>query len=406
MKQLSAKTSPLNSLFFYMIGQASWYLSQGLQIVLFPTILILMLEVSPSNYGLAQVSLLAPSIFLIVLGGTIADRTDTRVLLCFVHLLATMPLFLILFALHLNFLSYELMIFYGLIMGCASAFALPSRESLLTSISQGEIQRTVTIAMITQFGFQLIGMSVGGLADNLGVFPLIIAQGFSLIIGAYFSLKLPKPSFKKEPFKLKKIKDDMIEAFIEVKNSKEIFPVSLSMIMVGLCFMGNNLVTLPYITTERYGFGSTGFAIVSACFWMGTLSSNSILAIKKDIKRWGTALMIAMSSGLPILGSLYFEMPFYIFCFVIFSWGCGAGVVIAMGRTITQTFAVESHRGRMLSVYTLAFMASGPIGAIISGNIIEKYSLQTNILITSSIGIIFIAILSLKTNIWKIKSPN
>jgi len=96
MKQLSAKTSPLNSLFFYMIGQASWYLSQGLQIVLFPTILILMLEVSPSNYGLAQVSLLAPSIFLIVLGGTIADRTDTRVLLCFVHLLATMPLFLIL----------------------------------------------------------------------------------------------------------------------------------------------------------------------------------------------------------------------------------------------------------------------------------------------------------------------
>ena len=406
MKQLSVKTSPLNSLFFYMIGQASWFLSQGLQIVLFPTILILMLQVSPSSYGLAQVSLLAPSIFLIVLGGTIADRTDTRILLFLVHLMATTPLFLILFAIYFNFLSFELMIFYGLVMGCTSAFALPSRESLLTSISQGQIQRTVTIAMITQFSFQLIGMSLGGLADNLGVIPLIIAQGFSLIIGAYFSLKLPKPSFKKEPFKLKKIKDEMIEAFIEVKNSKEILPVSLSMIMVGLCYMGNNLVTLPYITTERYGFGSTGFAIVSACFWMGTLFSNTILAIKKDIKRWGTALMIALSCGLPILGSLYFEMPFYIFCLVIFSWGCGAGIVIAMGRTITQTFAVQSHRGRMLSVYTLAFMASGPIGAIFSGNIIENYSLQTNIMITSSVGIIFILILSLKTNIWKIKSPN
>jgi len=406
MKQLSVKTSPLNSLFFYMIGQASWFLSQGLQIVLFPTILILMLQVSPSSYGLAQVSLLAPSIFLIVLGGTIADRTDTRILLFLVHLMATTPLFLILFAIYFNFLSFELMIFYGLVMGCTSAFVLPSRESLLTSISQGQIQRTVTIAMITQFSFQLIGMSLGGLADNLGVIPLIIAQGFSLIIGAYFSLKLPKPSFKKEPFKLKKIKDEMIEAFIEVKNSKEILPVSLSMIMVGLCYMGNNLVTLPYITTERYGFGSTGFAIVSACFWMGTLFSNTILAIKKDIKRWGTALMIALSCGLPILGSLYFEMPFYIFCLVIFSWGCGAGVVIAMGRTITQTFAVQSHRGRMLSVYTLAFMASGPVGAIFSGNIIENYSLQTNIMITSSVGIIFILILSLKTNIWKIKSPN
>lgn len=135
MKQLSAKTSPINNLFFYMIGQASWYLSQGIQIVLFPTILILMLEVSPSSYSLAQVSLLAPSIFLIVLGGTIADRTDTRVLLCFVHLMATAPLSLILFAIYFNFLSYELMIFYGLIMGCASAFALPSRISFNINFS-------------------------------------------------------------------------------------------------------------------------------------------------------------------------------------------------------------------------------------------------------------------------------
>ena len=406
MKKASVKLSPISNLLFYMTGQASWYLSQGLQMVLFPTILILMLQISPSNYGLAQVSLLAPSIFLIVLGGTIADRTDTRILLFLVHLIATTPLFIILFAIYFNFLSFEVMIFYGLVMGCASAFALPSRESLLTSISHGQIQRTVTIAMITQFSFQLIGMFLGGLADNLGVIPLIIAQGLSLVVGAYFSLKIPKPTFKKDPFKLNKIKNEMIEAFIEVKNSREILPVSLSMIMVGLCYMGNNLVTLPYITTERYGFGSTGFAIVSACFWTGTLFSNTLLAIKKDIKNWGTALMIALSCGLPILGSLYFEMPFYIFCLIIFSWGCGAGVVIAMGRTITQTFAIESHRGRMLSVYTLAFMASGPVGAIFSGNIIENYSLQTNIMITSSVGIIFILILSLKTNIWKIKSPN
>ena len=406
MKQLSIKTSKNNQFFSYMIGQASWYLSQGLQMVLFPTILILILGVSPSNYGLAQVSLLAPSIFLIVFGGTIADRTDTRILLLLVHLVATIPLFLILLAIHFDFLSYKIMIIYGLIMGCASAFAIPSRESLLTSIAQGEIQRTVTIAMITQFSFQLIGMFIGGLADNLGILPLVISQIFSLIIGAYFSIRLPKPIFSEEQFKLNKVKKEMIEAFIEVKSSKEIFPVSIAMIMVGLCFMGNNLVTLPFITTERYGYGSTGFAIVTACFWTGTLSSNSILAFKKNIKGWGRALMIAMFSGLPILGSLYFEMPFYLFCFVIYSWGCGAGVVIAMGRTITQTFAVESHRGRMLSVYTLAFMASGPIGAIISGNIIEQYGLQTNILITSSIGFAFISLLTLKTNIWKIKSPN
>ena len=239
----------------------------------------------------------------------------------------------------------------------------------------------------------------------LGLYHLIIAQGFSLIIGGYFALRLPKPAIAKAPLNIKKIKDEIIEAFIEVRKSKEIFPVSISMIMVGLCFMGNNLVTLPYITTERYGLGASGFATVSTCFWLGTFFSNSILALNKNLKNWGTALMIAMTSGIPILASLYFDMPFYGLCLIIFMWGGGAGIVIAMGRTITQTFAKESHRGRMLSVYTLAFMTSGPIGAIISGNIIENYGLRTNIITSSIVGIIFLTVLSIKTDIWKIKSP-
>ena len=165
------KTSSIQNLIFYMTGQASWYFVNGLQMVLFPTILILMLGVTPSDYGLAQVSLLAPSIFLIVLGGTIADKSDTRILLSIVHFLASLPLLLILFAIQFNFLSFGVMIIYGLTMGSISAFAIPSRDALLTTISNGDIQRTVVIAMLTQFGFQLTGMVVGGLADKVGVIP-------------------------------------------------------------------------------------------------------------------------------------------------------------------------------------------------------------------------------------------
>ena len=206
-----------------MTGQASWYFVNGLQMVLFPTILILMLGVSPSNYGLAQVSLLAPSIFLIVLGGTIADKTDTRILLAVVHFLASLPLLLILFSIQFGFLSFGVMIIYGLTMGSISAFVIPSRDALLTTISQGEIQKTVVIAMLTQFGFQLTGMAIGGLADNVGVMPLIIAQGFSLMVGGYFALKLPKPTIAKEPLGIRKIKDEILEALLKFENPKKFF---------------------------------------------------------------------------------------------------------------------------------------------------------------------------------------
>ncbi|MEC9414533.1 MAG: MFS transporter [Pseudomonadota bacterium] len=393
-----------NKLIYYMIGQGSWFLSQGLQMVLFPTILVLMLNVSPAFYGLAQVSILAPSIFLIVLGGTIADRVDTRIMLGMIHLLATFPLFLIYFGINYNFLTYQIMILYGLASGIAQAFALPARDSLLNKVADGNIQRTVITAMLIQFICQLTGMSMGGLADNWGIIPLVITQILALLIGGFYAFKLPKKENTSKLPSINEVIKEIKEGFVEVKNSKEIFPVTVAMAIVGICYMGNNLVALPYITTERYGMGSAGFATVTSCFWAGTVFSNLVLIFNQQIKNWGQVMVYALFFG-TILIFLVFDIPFWLFCFLVFAWGSGAGVVISISRTITQTFAKESHRGRILSIYSLAIFSAGPLGALICGFIIDNFGIANNVIVTSSAAFIALIMLSLKTEIIKIKAP-
>jgi len=389
---------------YYMIGQGSWFLSQGLQMVLFPTILVLMLNVSPALYGLAQVSILAPSIFLIVLGGTIADKTDTRMMLGMIHLLATIPLFLIYFGINYNFLTYQIMIVYGLATGITQAFALPARDSLLNKVADGNIQRTVITAMLIQFICQLCGMSMGGLADSWGIIPLVFMQIIALVVGGYYAFKLPKrESLIKLP-SLSEMMGEIKEGFIEVKKSKEIFPVTLAMAIVGICYMGNNLVALPYITTERYGMGSAGFATVTSSFWAGTIFSNLILILNPQIKNWGKIMVFGLFFG-TILIFLVFDIPFWSFCFLVFAWGSGAGIVISISRTITQTFAKESHRGRILSIYSLAIFSAGPLGALICGFIIDNFGIANNVIVTSTAAFIALITLTLKTDIFKIKAP-
>tara|TARA_B100001146_G_scaffold76069_1_gene67468 strand:+ start:1050 stop:2216 length:1167 start_codon:yes stop_codon:yes gene_type:complete len=387
-----------------MLGQGSWFLSQGLQMVLFPTILVLMLNVSPAAYGLAQVSLLAPSIFLIVLGGTFADRVDARSILAIVHFLASLPLILILLAVKNDTLSYQIMIIYGLSMGIAQAFALPARDSLLNKVADGNIQRTVITSMLIQFSCQLWGMSMGGLADTWGIIPLVIFQGTALMVGGYFAFKLPKNLYTTKLPNIKETFNEIKEGFSEVRNSKEIFPVTLAMTIVGICYMGNNLVALPYITTERYGMGSAGFATVTSSFWAGTIFSNLILIYNQNIKNWGFVMVLALYVG-TILIFLAFDMPFWLFCLLIFVWGSGAGVVISMSRTIIQTFAKESHRGRILSVYSLALFSSGPLGALISGFLIQNFGIANNVIFASIVSFISISLLCLKTDVTKIKAP-
>ena len=387
-----------------MIGQGSWFLSQGLQMVLFPTILVLMLNVSPSLYGLAQVSILAPSIFLIVLGGTIADKTDTRMMLGMIHLLATIPLFLIYFGINYNFLTYQIMIVYGLATGITQAFALPARDSLLNKVADGNIQRTVITAMLIQFICQLCGMSMGGLADSWGIIPLVFMQIIALVVGGYYAFKLPKRESSIKLPSLSEMMGEIKEGFIEVKKSKEIFPVTLAMAIVGICYMGNNLVALPYITTERYGMGSAGFATVTSSFWAGTIFSNLILILNPQIKNWGKIMVFGLFFG-TILIFLVFDIPFWSFCFLVFAWGSGAGIVISISRTITQTFAKESHRGRILSIYSLAIFSAGPLGALICGFIIDNFGIANNVIVTSTAAFIALITLTLKTDIFKIKAP-
>ena len=393
-----------NKFIYYMIGQGSWFLSQGLQMVLFPTILVLMLNVSPALYGLAQVSILAPSIFLIVLGGTIADKTDTRMMLGMIHLLATIPLFLIYFGINYNFLTYQIMIVYGLATGITQAFALPARDSLLNKVADGNIQRTVITAMLIQFICQLCGMSMGGLADSWGIIPLVFMQIIALVVGGYYAFKLPKRESSIKLPSLSEMMGEIKEGFIEVKKSKEIFPVTLAMAIVGICYMGNNLVALPYITTERYGMGSAGFATVTSSFWAGTIFSNLILILNPQIKNWGKIMVFGLFFG-TILIFLVFDIPFWSFCFLVFAWGSGAGIVISISRTITQTFAKESHRGRILSIYSLAIFSAGPLGALICGFIIDNFGIANNVIVTSTAAFIGLITLTLKTDIFKIKAP-
>ena len=115
-------------------------------------------------------------------------------------------------------------------------------------------------------------------------------------------------------------------------------------------------------------------------------------------------MVLALFVG-TILIFLAFDMPFWLFCLLIFVWGSGAGVVISMSRTIIQTFAKESHRGRILSVYSLALFSSGPLGALISGFLIQNFGIANNVIFASTVSFISISLLCLKTDVTKIKAP-
>lgn len=385
----------------YFGGQASWFISLGIQFVLFPYLAAEMLHETPARVGIAQMSLMAPAILFILLGGTIADHSDVRRILVRMHVLSVLPP-LVLFAVIMSgHLTYGVLIAYALAMGTLGAFAMPARDSALNRIAETNIQQAVTLAMGTQMGSQLLGMLVVTLAAltlsvvvNIPV--LLLFQMTMLAAGAVMTAKLdplPPEHAPSSEGRLAQILDGIAAAWEQ--------PISFMVIVlnfaVGLFYVGSFMVVLPLSMRDVYGFNGTEFtshfAMINIAFWGGTIASNIALLKVGHIVHRGRVMMGAVTAGFIILGLMAFTVPFWVLCFLCFCWGVGAGTTMTMGRTIVQIAAKPSHRARVLAFYQLGFSGGAPIGSLIMGFLVGWYGVHNAVLIPA--GIMVLIILSL-----------
>ena len=92
-----------------------------MQSVLFAWLVTIVLRESAERVGFAQMSVLLPGLFLILIAGVLADRIGQKRQAIWSQMFAgVMPLFLIL-AFMFDALSYPVMIIYALLMGIAQA---------------------------------------------------------------------------------------------------------------------------------------------------------------------------------------------------------------------------------------------------------------------------------------------
>ena len=390
----------------YLGGQGSWYLSLGIQFVLFPYLVAQELDESAAKVGIAQMTLMAPSLLFILLGGTVADHGDVRRILIRVHALAAIPPAILAVLLMTRHLSYNVLIVYALTMGTLSAFAMPARDSALTRIAETGIQQAVTLAMSTQMVSQLIGMLIVSFAAILGAPLLLLFQMVMLLIGGLATQKLaPLPPAHKGEGESRWAQ--ILDGIAAARENPIVFAVICLNFAVGLFYVGSFMVVLPLMVRDVYHSSdaqfTARFAMINIAFWGGTIAATFILLKIGHIERRGRVMMGAVTTGLIILAAMSFAIPFWALCLLCFLWGMGAGTTMTMGRTIVQMAARASHRARVLALYQLGFSGGAPIGSLIMGFIVGGMGIYEAVLVPSGV-MIFIVGLLLMSPIWSYRA--
>lgn len=396
---------PVNAFPAYLAGLASWFVPLGIQMVLFPWLVAVVLHMDAFAVGVAQAAVMAPSLLFLPLGGLVADRGNARALLLRYHLLYALPPLALALVLWLGGLSYPLLIAYGIAAGAIGAFAIPTRDALLPVVApKGGLPKAVALATALQFGGQLVGIACASTADWFGPLPLLVLHSVMVLAGALFVRRLPDPPPhpKGEPRGFWRSVGEGVSA---AAKSDQIWPVLLLNFGVGIFYVGPFMAVLPLAIRDHYAGGAAELSYMNLAFWAATIiASMALVGLARRLTLRGRLIGSAVLVGAVVLLSLSQLPPFPVFLALIFVWGLGAGITMTQSRTVVQIVAPATHRARLMSLFQLGLSGGGPIGAFLTGTICSVWGLKAALLIPALAMLLMIAVVLLRSRLWSMRT--
>jgi predicted MFS family arabinose efflux permease len=337
--------------------------------------LVLTLAGTSSAFYLGLDSFLgeAPILLLTLVGGVVADRLDRR------HILMASQVVQMSTALALAALVYtdQVRIWHVLalsvITGVAQAFGGPAHHSLMPSLVPKEHLPNAIAFNAIQFNVaRVIGPLISGAA--LAAFGMAVCFGLNGLsfVAVLIGLLLlgPRPPAGNQA---KSLKDEMRGGFAYLRSDPSL--VGLAALGFMGTFLGSPLLTfLPAFVqdvlhgdvtqyTRLMSFAGAG-AVVGALgvAWLGKVPHMGRMVLSLQIAM-GLVIVLFANTREPIANSA-----------LLFTGGACMVMVFAMLQSLVQLNAPNELRGRVMSIYMMAFRGGMPLGSLVGGWLANQFT--------------------------------
>lgn len=334
---------------------------------------VLSLTGSPKLLGLDGFLGQIPIVLFSLMGGVIADRIDRRRILLGSQYVQMSCAFLLtaLFAFHL--VSVWQILTLSFVVGCAQAFGGPAYSALVPMLVEKEDLPNAIALNSIQFNLaRVIGPMLGGLAlTGLGAAWCFGLNGLSFL-AVIISLLLLNIKFipqKTGESILTGVKQGI--AFIRTQGAM-VGLIGLAFCMTALAIPV--LTFLPVMAKDVFHKGPTAFTILLSCSGGGSVVGALIVAALGNVRRKGLiALLTMILLGLAITGFALSKV-LWVSCLLLFLSGAAMMGVFSMISSLVQLITANEMRGRVMSVYNVAFRGGMPVGSLAAGYLVQTYT--------------------------------
>lgn len=332
--------------------------------------LVLKITHSGTELGLVVAAQFLPILFFGLWGGVIADRFHKRYVL-----LATQALLGIL-ALTLGALVITNLIHLWMIYIIATGIGLinvvdnPTRQSFVVEmVGKKHLKNAISLNSTLVNMARVIGPSIAGIliaAASIGT--CFIVNGLSYI-AVLIALYLMHEEQLFTTISTKKVSGQIKAGLTYIWHEPRLKSTLIMMFIIGI-FTYEFPVILPlFATITLHGNAGTYSAIMVAT-GIGAIFGGLYTAGRAE-RRESQLVLSAILFGVSILiASLMPSLPIALVVFVLV--GVMSILFIALGNTTLQLASQPEMRGRVMSLWAIAFVGTTPIGGPIIGYISDR----------------------------------
>ena len=300
--------------------------------------------------------------------GVLADRTNRRKLLLATQTLAMLQA-VVLAVLTLTGLiaTWQIILLAGM-LGLINAFDIPIRQSFVVEMleSRSDLPNAIAMNSFLVNGARLAGPSLAGVliaAVGEGVCFLVNAITFLAVIAALLAMRVKPIVHTHRPQRvLHRLHEGMAFAFG--------FPPIRAILLLLACIslLGiSYAVLMPAVVRDVLGGGPRSMGFLMAASGVGAMAGALFLAMRPSVRGLGRLMVLAcLLLGGALIG-FGFSRNLYLSMGLLVVQGFGMMIEFAASNSLIQTLVDDDKRGRVMSLYVMAFMGMGPFGSLLAG---------------------------------------
>jgi MFS family permease len=307
-----------------------------------------------------------PSTLLSLVGGVVADRVDRRTMV-----LTTQTVFM-LQALTLTVLTFRGVIevwhiyLLALVNGTVMAFDSPARQSMLPSLVEREdLGNAIALSSTVFNASRVIGPPMAGLVYAAAGPAWCFAINTVTYAGILYALWNIRPRSGESVVRQATMWRNLVEG-VQYARSHPVERTLLFLVALVGTFAFTYVILMPVVASGVLGGGPAENGYLLGAAGVGATLGGLMVATVRPRRPGKVIVSFGYSAVLCLIA---FSFSRHLALSMLLSVGIGGSIMafLATCNATIQFHVPDALRGRIMSLYTLALIGSGPINSLIAG---------------------------------------